>query len=294
MKIAVVAHRKKSLGGGLPELRRVLSDRGYAKPRWYEAGSSRQAGPLARRALDDGADLLFAWGGDGSVQRCVDAIAGRSIALAILPAGTANLLATNLMVPIDIAGAVDVGLFGDRRQLDVGVLNEERFAVMAGVGFDALAMRYADDNLKEHLGRLAYVITGVRATRMMPRQVSIKGDGSSWFKGEATCVLLGQMGSVAGGVKVFPESRPDDGLLDVGVVTAETTVQWARVLARIVAGHAASSPLASMTQGRRVVIRLDRSTAYELDGGERRATKRLRASIEPRALTVCVPRPGEA
>ena len=99
MNVAVVAHRKKKLDGGLGELRRVLADRGYRDPLWYDAAKSRETSKLARRAVDEGADLLFIWGGDGTVQRCVDAVARADVTLAILPAGTANLLATNLEIP---------------------------------------------------------------------------------------------------------------------------------------------------------------------------------------------------
>ena len=151
--VAVVAHKNKTLGGGLVELRQVLADRGFPDPLWYEVAKSRDAPARARQAVADGVDLLFVWGGDGTIQRCVDAVAGKTVSLAILPAGTANLLANNLGVPIDLNAAVDVGLYGGRRRLDVGVLNGERFAVMAGVGFDAIMMRDADGDLKGHFGR---------------------------------------------------------------------------------------------------------------------------------------------
>jgi diacylglycerol kinase (ATP) len=291
--VAVIAHTNKTLGGGLGELRRVLADRGFPDPLWYEVPKSRKAPERARQAVADGADLLFIWGGDGTVQRCVDAVAGEPVNLAILPAGTANLLANNLGVPIDLAGAVDVGLHGDRRQLDVGVLNGERFAVMAGVGFDAIMMRDADGELKGHFGRLAYVWTGVRATHMTRRNVRVAIDGKTWFKGKASCVLLGQMGSLAAGICAFPDARPDDGLLEVGVVTAKNAIEWARVLSRLVVKDAQNSPLTQMGRGSKINIRFDRPTTFELDGGARKAKKKFRASIEPRAITVCVPKKEE-
>jgi diacylglycerol kinase family enzyme len=100
--IAVVAHAGKKLGGGLPELREVLAREGVTEPLWYEVPKSRKAAKCARRALAQGAEVLFVWGGDGTVQRCIDAVAGTDAVLAILPAGTANLLATNLHVPADL------------------------------------------------------------------------------------------------------------------------------------------------------------------------------------------------
>jgi len=137
VKVAVIAHAGKTLGGGLPELRRVLEAAGVADPFWCEVPKSRKAPAQVRRALDEGAELIVAWGGDGMVQRCVDVLAGSEVALAIIPAGTANLFATNLGIPSDIEGAVAVGLHGARRRVDLGRFNGERFAVMAGAGFDA-------------------------------------------------------------------------------------------------------------------------------------------------------------
>jgi diacylglycerol kinase family enzyme len=75
-KIAVVAHSGKSLGGGLGELREVLAREGITDPLWHEVTKSRKAPRYARRALEDGAEVIFVWGGDGMVQRCVDALAG--------------------------------------------------------------------------------------------------------------------------------------------------------------------------------------------------------------------------
>ena len=74
--VAVVAHAGKSFGGGLLELRRELERQGVADPLWYEVPKSRKAPKQVRRALEDGAELVFVWGGDGMVQRCIDALAG--------------------------------------------------------------------------------------------------------------------------------------------------------------------------------------------------------------------------
>src|SRR5215471_21313005 len=132
MKVGVVAHAGKTVGGGLPALRRVLADKGIADPFWVEVAKSKKAPAQVQRALDDGVELIFVWGGDGMVQRCVDVLAKSSVALAIIPAGTANLFASNLGIPRDIEEAVAIGLHGDRRAVDVGKFNGERFVVLAG------------------------------------------------------------------------------------------------------------------------------------------------------------------
>src|ERR1700694_5808653 len=120
----------------------------------------------------------------------------------------------------------------------------------------------------------------------------IKVDGTPWFKGRATCVLLGNMGTLTGGLPAFPDARPDDGQLEIGVVTAEGTVQWARILTRLATGHADRSPLAHMTRGREIDVKLDHAVPYELDGGARPPGRRMRAWIDPGAITVCVPDPA--
>jgi YegS/Rv2252/BmrU family lipid kinase len=288
MKVAVVAHSGKTLGGGLPELRRRLEAEHVTDFFWAEVSKSRKAPAQVERALDQGADLVFAWGGDGMVQRCVDVLAGSQADLAIIPAGTANLFATNLGIPKDIPEAVALGLRGQRHRFDVGRFNGERFAVMAGAGFDA-AMIKGSGSLKERLGRVAYVISGSENLRLKAFEARIKVDGATWFKGKATCLLLGNVGKLFGGVEAFEDALPDDGFLELGVVTAEGPFQWARTMARTAVGSAADSPFVQVTKARSVEVKLDRKVLYELDGGDRTKVKAFNAEVEPGAVSVCVP-----
>jgi diacylglycerol kinase (ATP) len=287
---AVIAHRGKTLGGGLPALRRALEQRGVTTPLWLEVPKSKKAPQQVERALELGANLIFAWGGDGLVQRCLDVLAGADAALAIVPAGTANLLATNLGIPKDLELAIEIGLSGDRRRVDVGRLNGERFGVMAGAGFDALMIKDADGALKDRLGRAAYIWTGARGLRATPFKARIAVDGEAWFKGKASCILVSNVSHLFGGVEIFDRARPDDGRLDIGVVTARGVVQWGRTLARAAAGHPERSPFVRVTSGRKIDVELDRKVLYELDGGERTKAKRLKVRVEPAAVTLCVPR----
>jgi diacylglycerol kinase family enzyme len=230
----VIAHSRKSFGGGLPELRRVLAAEGVTDPLWYAVKKSRSVPKYARLAAAKGADVMFVWGGDGTVQRCVDAVADTDTAVAILPAGTANLLAANLGVPHDLAEAVRVGLHGDRRRLDTGSVNGERFTVMAGAGLDA---------------------------RMRAR---IEVDGMRFFEGKVSCVLTANVGKILGGVEAFPQARPDDGRLELGVVTARDPVQWARTFGQIALlrcvqarSRSASRPHEHASQGRTAPSKVD-------------------------------------
>ncbi len=289
MRVAVVAHSGKSTGGGLVELRRVLEEAGVDDPLWYEVPKSRKAPKQVKRALEEGAELILAWGGDGTVQRCLDVLAGTGVPLGIVPAGTANLLATNLGIPKDIEGAVEAGLRGARRSIDVGRFNGERFAVMAGAGLDAAMIQDADAGLKDRVGRIAYVWTGAQNITTKPFKAKIRIDGATWFEDETSCILVGNVGSLFGGIEAFDDARPDDGMLELGVVTAQSALEWTRTIARTALGTTAKSPFVQMTRAKTIDVKMNRKVLYELDGGDREKVKSFEIEVEPAAIEVCVP-----
>ncbi|MEV0900202.1 diacylglycerol kinase family protein [Actinoplanes sp. NPDC049802] len=291
--IAVVAHQRKTLGGGLDELRRLLTGRGVENLIWHEVPKSRKAPKRVREIVRNGADLLVVWGGDGMVQRTLDVLArekgGRKIPVAIMPAGTGNLLAGNLGIPDDLEKAVEIAFTGDHRRLDLGRLAGEHFAVMAGVGFDGAMIKDADGGLKDRLGKLSYVWTGLRHVNGEAPRVKIKIDGTDWFDDEASCVLIGNVGTITGGIQAFDDAAPDDGWLDVGVATAQNALEWARALGTMAVTRSDRSPFVRMTRARRVDVRLASKLEYELDGGARAKTRKISAEVVPGAVRICVP-----
>ena len=287
--IAVIAHEGKTLGGGLDELRTELAANGQTSPLWFQVPKSKHVPKAVRKALKGGAELIIVWGGDGSVQRSIDTLAGTSVPLAIMPAGTGNLFATNLGIPKTVPEALEVALRGFERTIDLGRVNGEHFGVMMGIGLDADMIKDADGGLKDALGRLAYVWTGARSIKASRFEVRVDVDDKRFFKGSAGCVLIGNMGQLTGGIEVFPESRPDDGLLDIGVITADSLTDWTRALGRTAVGQAASSPFVEITQGKRIDIQTDRRLLYEIDGGDREKTKKLKVRTKAGAIRVKVP-----
>ena len=219
-------------------------------------------------------------------------MAGSEAALAIVPAGTANLLATNLGIPQDIQRAVSIGLHGERRKLDVGRFNDEHFAVMAGAGFDASMIQQADGTLKDRFGRVAYVWTGSQSLRAKPFKAKIEVDGVRWYAGSASCILVGNVGRLFGGVEVFEDARPDDGRLELGVVNADGITDWVRTLARTAVGHAERSPLVQATSAKKIKVKLNRKVLYEVDGGDRMKVKSFTVKVKPAAITICLPNEG--
>nr|WP_296072789.1 YegS/Rv2252/BmrU family lipid kinase [uncultured Actinoplanes sp.] len=290
--IAVVAHSKKTLGGGLDELRRRITGAGVENLHWFEVPKSRKAPKQVHKALKAGVDLLVVWGGDGMVQRSLDVVAREKAKtpVAIMPAGTGNLLATNLGIPADLEQAVDIAFHGRRQPIDLGKLDGEYFGVMAGIGFDGAMINDADRKMKDRLGKLAYVWTGLRHVNGEAATAKVLIDGTKWFDDEASCVLIGNVGTITGGIQAFDDARPDDGWLDVGVATAQGALQWARALGTMAVGRSDRSPFVRTTRARKIEVKLASKMEYELDGGARTKTKSFSASVAPGAVKICVPR----
>jgi diacylglycerol kinase (ATP) len=118
-------------------------------------------------------------------------------------------------------------------------VNGERFTVMTGTGFNPRMISDADRNTMDRLGRVAYVITGIRNLGRAPgegdpgsgRHTFLQGQGLVSTRGKVSCVLAASVGKILGGIEAFPEARPDDGRLELELVTAGNTVQWARTFA---------------------------------------------------------------
>jgi diacylglycerol kinase (ATP) len=186
---------------------------------------------------------------------------------------------------------VEIALAGGRRRIGLGRVNDEHFAVMAGAGFDARMIGDADGRLKDRFGRLAYIWTGAKYIRMRPFRARIAVDGSRWYDGDASCILLGNVGKLCGGVEAFEDARPDDGMLELGVTSADGTRQWVQTIARAVVGTASKSSHARTTKAHSVRIKLSKKVPYELDGGNRKKVSKLQIDIRPAAIEIC-PVPG--
>ena len=239
----------------------------------------------ASRAVADGADIVVACGGDGTVRACLDPLAGSDTALAVVPLGTGNLLAANLRLAPGLDAGAGVG-HGERRQIDLGRVNGEAFAVMAGSGFDALMIRDADDGLKSRIGTAAYVLSGAKNLRTDLVRTKVTVDGDLWFDGRTTMVLVGNFGEISGGIEVFPQARPDDGQLDIAVMSASTLREWTSVAWRLARRKPQRIGLARRARGASIVVEHDDARPYELDGEDRAATKRLEFSVDPSAITI--------
>ncbi len=247
----------------------------------------------ARDALARGADVVIACGGDGTVTACARAVAGSGAALAVLPRGTGNLLARNLGVPLDTDGALDAAFAPARRRVDVLDAGDHEFTVIAGVGFDAALVRETDEGAKGRFGWLAYVLAAGRALRSASRRrFQVTVDGVHTVRAAAVGTLVGNVGTLRGGMTLFPEARPDDGLLDVLVFAPRGALQWLSVAWNGLRGRAHRSPHAHTLRGREVRIVLDEPLPVEFDGDHVGEVSELTVRVRPGVLQVCAPPSG--
>ena len=157
---------------------------------------------------------------------------------------------------------------------------------------DAQLAHLCRTRLAVHLGVLIMEASAATCVAQWNFDATVDVDGERFFAGPAGCVLVGNMGQLTGGIEAFPEAKPDDGTLEVGIITADSSLDWTRALTRTVMGEAAQSPFVKITQGKKIEIKTDRKLLYELDGGDREKTKKLKIRINPERIRVKVPVPG--
>lgn len=288
-RAAVVVHPGKhlDLDGFQAVVGKAMADQGWAEPLWLETSLRDPGTGLAARAVRAGADLVLASGGDGTITACVGGVAGTGIPLGVLPCGTGNLLARNLGLPLSLDEALTVALTGTDRLLDVGTANGQRFVVMAGIGFDAQLLAGASEQLKKRLGSAAYVLSALRHLRERPVRVVLRADNGPPRRRWANGVIIGNLGSLQGNVRLLPDAAPDDGVLNVAVLTAWRWTDWARLAAGVLTRQE-TDRLAYLTC-RELLLRASRARPWQVDGEVMGLTRQLRVTVMPGNLIVRVP-----
>lgn len=248
-----------------------------------------------RAALDQGAAVVCALGGDGTVRAVAQELAGTGVALGLLPGGTGNLLARNLDVPVSgISEALEVVLDGVDRVIDLGWLDldgeRHAFTVMAGLGFDAKIMDDAPEGVKARVGWAAYVMSASKHLGDNSFQASVTIDAGEPESCDARTVIVGNCGTLTGGIVLLPDAVIDDGLLDVAILTPQSLADWTALAGRVLVGKEADGPSIERLQGRQVELTAQPAQLVEVDGDVLEKGTRVTISIDPATLIVRVPR----
>jgi diacylglycerol kinase family enzyme len=301
----------------LDRLRRVVAEQeslhGWAKSVWYETSGEDSGLQAAQDALADEPSVVIVAGGDGTVRAVAEVVRDSGTPMALLPAGTGNLLARNLALPLnDVERSVHVAFAGVTRAVDVAVADIEDqearrsshvFLVMAGIGLDAEMAENTSALAKKHLGWLAYVTPIARSiigNRLF--HVDYRVDGGHVRSSHAHTIIVGNCGTLTGNMLLIPNARIDDGLLDVVMLRPKGRFGWAGIGTRLtLQGIAHRSRLGrrmlqltpdlralAYAQGRRFDVRFETPHGVELDGDSFGHITRARITVRPGALRVCV------
>ncbi|GAA6526044.1 diacylglycerol kinase family protein [Intrasporangium sp. DVR] len=279
---------------------------GWGDPLFYETTVADPGTGQAERAVAEGASVVCSLGGDGTVRAVACALIGTETPLGILPAGTGNLLARNLDLPVDaLDEAVRVALTGRNRRIDVGelVIGEmdanghpvsgelvtQQFLVMGGMGLDALIMGATNEALKQRVGWAAYLVSGFKHLVSPEFRAQVRLDTEPEFKRRARAVVIGNCGRLLGGLVLMPDARVDDQRLDVVIASPRGFVGWAPVIARVLTRQRKGHSTLDHKVCREIRVRVDRPLPVQVDGDVVGEATEVNATVRPAALTVRVP-----
>ncbi|HEY3437791.1 MAG TPA: diacylglycerol kinase family protein [Actinotalea sp.] len=268
-QVAFIANPTKP---GVPELRdaavRACASRYLPEPLWLDTTEEDPGTGQAREAVKQGASVVIAVGGDGTVRAVAEGLSGTDAAMGLIPQGTGNLLARNLDLPInDLDELLRIALTGNERAIDVGWLTVVRdeseveddsgrdpeaeapekthqdakkparnhiFLVIAGLGFDAAMVADTDEQLKAKVGWIAYFMAGVKHLHARRIRLELSYDDAPWQRARLRSILIGNCGRLPGGITLLPDALLDDGWLDIGTIdTRGGLVGWTQLLGEV-------------------------------------------------------------
>ncbi len=217
---------------GTPDGRAKLISQWFegADCRIYETRGPGDGERQAALAATEGCTVVAAAGGDGTVREAISGlIHGSGLPLAIVPIGTANVLARAIGLPVgDIAACARIAVEGQERLLDVGLCNEIPFMLQAGIGLDGRVVRTVNKRIKEKLGAVAYVLNAISAlcTATAPTcRITWRGDDPGKCEMLAHQLIAANFGLYGGAAQLGPLIDPTDGVLDLIVMQSAHSVR---------------------------------------------------------------------
>jgi diacylglycerol kinase (ATP) len=256
----------------------------------------RHASELAQEAARLGYRAVAVVGGDGTLAEVATGLAGTRTPMAVIPRGTGNQVAQNLMIPRALEDAVEVAITGVPTDVDLGRFDGRYFALVAGAGFDAAVMASATRALKERWGFAAYVLAAVKESlSATPRRFRITADGRT-FEVDAVTVMIANVGELFTAwiplrfsLGPAPTNSWQDGVFDVLILAPRKLPELAGILWRAAHRRFEGDERLIHFQARQITVEADPPIPVQIDGDPLGVTP-LTATVAPAALRVLLPR----
>ena len=244
---------------------------------------------FAREAVESGCDLVVAWGGDGTINEAASALVFTDVPLAIVPAGSGNGLASDLLIPFDPVAALTLAATGRTMVIDAGQVNDHYFFNIAGVGVDAvIAARFNERGMRRR-GPLAYMqLSTAELLRYQCLTYAMTFDDEH-VEQQAMLVAFANGRQYGNRLLIAPGAKPDDGLLEVVIVDQLPLLEIARRLPALFRGTLAPGRGVTMRASRSIRIAAECPVAFHVDGEPYLDGSELHVRVIPAALKVCVP-----
>jgi diacylglycerol kinase family enzyme len=286
---------------------------GWPETLFFETSADDPGQGPTREALEAGATMVIAAGGDGTVRAVAEALRGSDASLALLPSGTGNLLARNLKLTLnDMDHSIASAFDGRDREIDMARIkirredqsvDEHSYLVMAGMGIDAKMIANTDDELKAKAGWLAYV----KAIALVFKdkdslRFRYRIDEHRDHTVRAHSIMIGNCGSLPANILLMPDAAVDDGVFDVLVLKPKSVFGWIQIFAKVFWENGVLSRTKAgrnlptrevdalkYTTGTTLSLRLSKPEEIELDGDGFGTAIAFKTWLEPGSLTVRVP-----
>lgn len=272
-----------------------LQARGWVRPLWLETTVDDPGQAMTKQAVAEGVDLVLGAGGDGTIRVICAGLAGSGIPFGLVPSGTGNLLARNIGIPLDHAAALDVAFDGVDKGVDLVEIRvdggePDHFAVMGGIGIDAVIMEGTNADLKKAVGSAAYFLSAAQHANHPALHATITIDDQPPIRRRAHVIVVGNVGYLQANIPLIPDAKYDDGLLDVLVASPRSARDWVRITTRVLTRQRRADEQVDRLTGRKVTITVEERDQYQLDGDTVGECGTMVAEVRPGALTLRVPR----